>query len=301
MELNHLRVFFEVAKIGSFTEAAKKLNISQSALSRSVALLEESEKVVLFERSKKGLSLTPLGEEVFRKCEDLFQVFGKIEEVCRGIRETCEGPLRLATADHIINHLLVQPIQSLRSDYPGVMPSIFTGSPDEIIEHLIKTECEFALLFTKISYPQLEYRQLREEPMALVVNADLWRELRAGNNEATLNKVLSKVGYIASIGATTHARPTRVLQELFGKMPPIGFEANGQEIQKRICMARGGVAYLSRFMVEQEIRSGILHEISIESPHVFALWLATKKGKVLSVQARTFIQRLEQAWGTKTN
>jgi DNA-binding transcriptional LysR family regulator len=56
------------------------------------------------------------------------------------------------------------------------------------------------------------------------------------------------------------------------------------------------VAYLSRFMVEQEIRSGVLHEINIQSPHVFALWLATKKGKVLSVQARTFIQRLKQAW-----
>ncbi|MGZ3722685.1 MAG: LysR family transcriptional regulator, partial [Bdellovibrionales bacterium] len=38
MELNYLRVFYEVAKVGRFTEAAKRLNISQSALSRSVAL-----------------------------------------------------------------------------------------------------------------------------------------------------------------------------------------------------------------------------------------------------------------------
>ena len=43
MELNHLRAFFEVAKVGRFTEAAKRLHISQSALSRSVALLEEGE------------------------------------------------------------------------------------------------------------------------------------------------------------------------------------------------------------------------------------------------------------------
>src|SRR6187399_2564423 len=99
MEINHLKVFFEVAKIGSFTEAARRLNISQSALSRSVALLEEIEKVILFERSKRGLTLTSTGEEVFRKCEELFQIFGKIEEVCRGVKETCEGPLRFATTD----------------------------------------------------------------------------------------------------------------------------------------------------------------------------------------------------------
>src|SRR3954464_15232373 len=107
MELNHLKVFYEVAKDGSFTDAARRLHISQSALSRSVALLEESENVILFERSKKGLTLTPIGEEVFRKCQDLFQVFHKISEVCRGVSESIEGPLRFASTDHVINHLLI--------------------------------------------------------------------------------------------------------------------------------------------------------------------------------------------------
>ena len=48
VELNYLRVFFEVAKVGRFTDAARELNISQSALSRSVALLEESQGVKTF-------------------------------------------------------------------------------------------------------------------------------------------------------------------------------------------------------------------------------------------------------------
>lgn len=295
MELNHLQVFYEVAKDGSFTEAARRLHISQSALSRSVALLEESENVILFERSKKGLSLTPIGEEVFRKCQEMFQVYQKIGEVCRGIREKVEGPLRFATTDHVTNHLLIGPLQAFRAEYPLVIPSIFTGTPDEIIEALLKTDAEFGLLFTKVAAPQIEYEEIHEEPMSLVVHADIWRENKAANQTATLNKVLDKVGYIASIGATTQTRPSRVLNELFGKMPRVGFEANGQESQKRVCLARGGVAYLSRFMVEQEIKAGILHEIDVDSPHVFSLWLATKKGKVLSVAARTFLERLKTA------
>src|ERR1700676_3233220 len=111
MELNYLKVFFEVAKAGRFTEAAKRLNISQSALSRSVALLEESEGVKLFERSKKGVSLTQTGAEVFRHCEQLFQTVHKIEAVCRGVQEACEGQLRFATTDHVINYLLPQPLR----------------------------------------------------------------------------------------------------------------------------------------------------------------------------------------------
>ena len=80
MELNYLRVFYEVAKSGKFSESAKKLSISQSALSRSVSLLEESEGVVLFDRSKNGVKLTPKGLDVFRLCEKLFQTEKEIEK-----------------------------------------------------------------------------------------------------------------------------------------------------------------------------------------------------------------------------
>ncbi|MEQ1672357.1 MAG: LysR family transcriptional regulator, partial [Hyphomicrobium sp.] len=101
MEVSYLKVFHEVARCGSFTEAAKHLNISQSSLSRAVLLLEESEGVQLFERSKRGVSLTSVGKEVFLRCESLFQNVRDIENLCRGSRESCEGRLAFAAADHI--------------------------------------------------------------------------------------------------------------------------------------------------------------------------------------------------------
>jgi len=294
MELNHLRVFFEVARIGSFTEAARRLNISQSALSRSVALLEDAEGVVLFDRSKRGVSLTPVGMEVFQHCESMFQTVKKIQEVCQGTRATCEGPLRFSTTDHLINYVLVKPLQRFRDEFPDVIPSLLIGTPDEIVNSLLNSENEFGLMFAKVVTPQIDYEPLREEPMALVVNAKVWQDNRGGNQTATLHKVITKVGYISSIGAHTQSRASRVLLELFGKMPRIGFETNGQEAQKQVCLAGGGVAYLSRFMVEREIKNGELHEIDVESPHVFKLWLATKKGRIMSTTAKMFLDRLRE-------
>lgn len=292
MELNHLRVFFEVAKVGRFTEAAKRLNISQSALSRSVALLEESEGVKLFERSKRGVTLTPTGEEVFRHCEQLFQTVQRIEAVCRGVQETCEGPLHFATTDHIINYLLPQPLRAFRSEHPLVIPSVFVGTPDEILERLLLTECEFSLSFAKVPAPQIEFEVLRNEPMALVVSADVWRRASGATHATKLNKVLATLGYISSIGAHTHNRPSRVLKELFGKTPPIAMEVNGQEPQKQLCLHGAGVAYLSRFMVAREIENGQLQEINVDQPHSFKLWLAVRRGKQLSVAAAAFLQSL---------
>ncbi len=292
MELNHLRVFYEVAKVGRFTEAAQRLYISQSALSRSVALLEESLAVKLFERSQKGVTLTQVGTEVFRYCEQIFNTVEEIKRVCSGTREVCEGPLRFATTDHVTNYLLVGPLQDFRNDYPAVIPSVFTGTPDEIISNLLSTECEFGLLFSKVPIPQVEYDAIREEPMSLVVKTQIWDELKSSSTQTTLNRILKKVGYISSIGAHAQQRPSRVLHELFGQMPPIGFEANGQEAQKRVCLGGGGVAYLARFMVEWEIKSGLLHEINVQHPHSFKLWLATKKGRFLSLPARMFLEKL---------
>lgn len=296
MELNYLRVFYEVAKIGRFTEAAKRLNISQSALSRSVALLEEGQGVKLLNRSKKGVELTEVGNEVFRHCEQLFQTVHKIDEICRGISEVCEGPLNFATPDHVINYMLVQPLQLFRREYPLVIPKIVIGSPEEIIESVVRGDSEFACLFAKVVTPQIVFEPLREEPMALVVQADLWRAHKGANIAATQASILKEVGYISSVGAQKQSRSAKLLQEVFGKMPRIGFEINGQEAQKRICLLGGGIAYLSRFMVDEELKNGSLYEIPVDEPHVFKLWLATRKGEALSAPARVFTDRLRMGW-----
>lgn len=299
LELNHLKVFFEVAKAGRFTEAAQRLNISQSALSRSVALLEEDCGVQLFERSKKGVVLTAIGAEVFRQCETIFQTVHRIDDVCRGIQETCAGPIRFATTDHIVNYLLPEPLRDFREEYAKVLPSIYIGTPDETLERLLLTDCEFNLSFAKVAAPQVEFEALREEPMALVVKSEVWKATRAANHHARVAKVLEKVGYLSSVGASAQRRPSRVLRELFVDLPNIVTEVNGQEPQKKICMAGGGVAYLARFMVADEIKSGILHEIDVEKTHAFKLWLGTRRGHELSLAARTFIDYLRRLWQPK--
>lgn len=286
MELNYLRVFYEVARTGKFSESAKKLRISQSALSRSVSLLEENEGVTLFDRSKNGVTLTPKGQEVFRLCDQLFKKEKEIENLCRGVQEKCEGYMRFASSDHLINDYLPGLLINFKRKYPNIVPSIRTGTPEEITDFLINDECEFALLFAKVNTPQIEFTKLHSEKMSLVCHPDLWIECR------TLRKLISTYGYISSIDANRGRRSSQVMLELFGEIPPIGFEVNSQESQKRFCLAKEGAAYLSHFMVKKEIESGELFEIPIESAHEFPLWLAKSMGKQLSLPSRRFLEEL---------
>lgn len=66
-----LRIFDTVVRLGSFTRAATELGISQPAVSQSMAELEKLLGVTLFLRSRKGLSLTPRGEEFRSYCNKI--------------------------------------------------------------------------------------------------------------------------------------------------------------------------------------------------------------------------------------
>jgi LysR family nitrogen assimilation transcriptional regulator len=293
MELNHLRYFYEVAKAGSFTEAARKLRISQSALSKAVALLEDSEGVRLLERSKRGVALTGVGTEVFQKSAGIFQAVTDIQNTCRGTKEVCEGPLHFGASDHVTNYLLVKKLQQMRAAHPKVVTSTFSGTPNEIITAMLNNELEFGLFITPVNVPQISYEPVFPLEMAIVCHPQL---LPAGSlTVAKLKAAVREVGFISSIRAEYQNHPSQSLLDLMGKDPIIAFECNSQETQKRIAIEKGGVAFLARFMVEAELKKGTLVEILPEKPLTLNLLLAKRRGLPLSLNARTFLELVKKA------
>ncbi len=72
-ELNLLRQFTAVAKLGSLSRAAEILHISQPALSRSMKKLEEELDAALFERRKNSIALNDTGKVVLELAVQLLQ------------------------------------------------------------------------------------------------------------------------------------------------------------------------------------------------------------------------------------
>ena len=63
--MNRYEVFMKVIEKGSFTKAAEELGYTQSAVSQMIQTLEEELSTTLISRSRKGITLTPDGEEFF--------------------------------------------------------------------------------------------------------------------------------------------------------------------------------------------------------------------------------------------
>jgi DNA-binding transcriptional LysR family regulator len=64
MDLRHLRAFVAVVDAGTFTDAAKELELTQASVSRSVAALETALGVRLLQRSTRHVALTAVGTQV---------------------------------------------------------------------------------------------------------------------------------------------------------------------------------------------------------------------------------------------
>ncbi|MGE3680732.1 MAG: LysR family transcriptional regulator [Bdellovibrionales bacterium] len=288
MELNHLRYFYEVAKFGSFTEAARRLHVSQSAISKAVKLLEDAEGVQLLKRSKKGVTLTAVGQNVYIKAECIFRTLVEIENTCRGTKEVCEGYLRFGASDHLLNYYLVNHLRDFQKRYPKVVGSVFAGTPNDIIDLMLRNELEFGLFFTRVNIPQIRYEELFSAKMAVVCHP----ELLAKSQRRHLKTALKEAGFIGSIKSQYQHHPSTALTKLIDQDLATAFESNSQEAQKRFCLLGGGIAFLARFMVEKELQEGSLIELSTRKPLNVHLLLALRRGRDLSLVAKTYLDQL---------
>src|SRR5688572_13282254 len=93
--LNDLQFFFHVAESGSFTGAARRLELPKSTVSRGLSRLEERLGVRLVERTTRRLLLTEAGEIFLEHCRRVMAEIDQAETEIGTMRGTPRGRLRV--------------------------------------------------------------------------------------------------------------------------------------------------------------------------------------------------------------
>ena len=87
MTLKQLQYVITVAETGNITEAANKLFIAQPSLTASIHELEKEYDITIFIRGKKGVRLTPEGDEFLGYARQVLEQTNLIEERYTGIKK----------------------------------------------------------------------------------------------------------------------------------------------------------------------------------------------------------------------
>lgn len=137
--IQRMRLFLRVAELGSFTSAAKSLDISVAALSRSVSDLEAHLCTRLFSRSTRRLCLTSAGERYAKRCKQIVSDVESADEEARSAHHTPSGILRVHSFTSIGQRYLLPAIAAYQAEYPDVavditlsqtIPDLFSGLYD---------------------------------------------------------------------------------------------------------------------------------------------------------------------------
>ncbi len=157
MDWDKLRIFYMVAKAGSFTHAGETLNLSQSAVSRHVSSFEEDLGLTLFHRHARGLILTEQGEMLFKASSEIFSRMMAIEGQLSDARHSTEGELSVTLPEFLGTSWLAPHIGQFRANHPEVSLTMLL---DDRIFNLGLREADAAIRLYKPEQSELIQRHL---------------------------------------------------------------------------------------------------------------------------------------------
>lgn len=118
--LPDLASFILIVEEGSFTAAAKQLNVTPSALSKLVTRLEASLSVKLFERTTRKLIITPTGQQVYNQAIVMVNAAKQAVELSISDHTEMSGALTIAAPEAFLNSVLQPLVMPFLQLYPNI-------------------------------------------------------------------------------------------------------------------------------------------------------------------------------------
>ncbi len=143
---DYYRVFYYVAKYGSFTQAANVLMDNQSNITRTINNLETELGCELFVRTNKGATLTPDGEKLLvhvKKAADELQM-GE-DEISSG-KGLESGDITVSVSETALHGLLLNVLHNFRRQYPGIKIRLLNFSTTQAISSLHSGMSDLAIV-----------------------------------------------------------------------------------------------------------------------------------------------------------
>src|SRR5262245_16362485 len=117
LNLDQLRTLTEVIELGSFSAAARRLNLTQPAVSQQIRELERRFGVRLIERMGKQAHATAPGRELVDAAQRIFRDCDLAEAAMRRFRDRWIGRVHIGTTNTAMTYLLPPILRRLRLEH----------------------------------------------------------------------------------------------------------------------------------------------------------------------------------------
>lgn len=118
--ITHVRTFVAVVKFGTFTDAARGLDVVPSVVARRIGQLEQELNARLFERNTRSVALTEAGEKFYVRAADLITEFDELLTSVERDAGKLEGHLRVMAPTTLGTHELAPVFCAFLARHPRI-------------------------------------------------------------------------------------------------------------------------------------------------------------------------------------
>jgi DNA-binding transcriptional LysR family regulator len=288
-----MQTFVTVVDAGSFSGAARRLNVGQPAVSKSIAQVEDRLGVKLLVRSTRGLAPTEAGLNFYERARRAIEEADEAEQAARGAGAGLSGKLRICAPVTFARLHLMPRIREFLADHPGLDMEIVLD--DRNID-LVQEGIDVGLRMGLLADSSLVARKIATGPRRVFGTAAYFD--RAGVPSAPGDLASHEaIIYTQEIGEVwSFRRGDAVLAvAMRGRL-----RVTAAEGVRAAVLAEAGFAVTSEWMFSPELANGTVKAVLTdwELPTV-DLWAVFPTGRTATTKVRTFISFVEDLMASR--
>ncbi|MGN0371658.1 MAG: LysR family transcriptional regulator [Enterocloster sp.] len=262
--LSQYKIFYEVAKAGNISKAAKELYISQPAISKAISKLEDSLGLSLFTRSSRGVQLTAEGEILFQHTCEAFEALDRGEQELKRIQEFEIGHLRIGVSNTLCKYILLPYLKTFIDQYPHMRVTIESQSTAQTLSRLEQQKIDLGLVAEPSVRKDLAFIPVMDIQDIFVATPTYLENLylREGKNADIFET--GNIMLLDESNMTRHHVDEYMAQNNI--CPRQVLEVTTMDLLIEFAKIGLGVACVLKELVQKELDSKTLREIPLSSP-----------------------------------
>ena len=287
MDVRGLEVFLSVAKHLNFTRAGEEVHLSQPSVSVRIRQLERDLGSKLFEQLGKRIALTEAGQLLLPYA---LRVMAAMDDALHAIDELKgleRGSLRIGASTTPGMYLIPRTIAQFKQQYPKIDVHLAVKDTRPIEEGVIRNKFDFGFVGGHLAGDEVDVLPWIIDHLVLVVPS----------NHVLARKTLVKVAdlrkerfILREPGSATRAAVVNHLQKSDLKVETV-MEMENPESVKKAVQSGLGIAFISKFAVETELKAKTLLAVRVKGLDINReLKIVYRKDKHLGRAAQTFIE-----------
>jgi len=286
MDVRGLEVFLSVAKHLNYTRAGEKVNLSQPSVSVRIRQLENELGVKLFEQLGKKVALTEAGLLLVSHARRVITAIEDAQHAIDELQGLERGRLRIGASTTPGMYLIPKTIARFKDRYPKIEIQLGIEDTRQIEAGVINNEFDFGFVGGHLAGDEVDVVPWLTDQLVLVVPPDhrLTRQKSVKADDLRKQKFI-----LRERGSATRAAIVSHLEKSDLKVETV-MEMENPESVKKAVQSGLGIAFISRFAVETELKAKSLVAVSVRGVDIRReLKIVYRRDKHLSRAAQKFI------------